>query len=237
MHKRTGSITSPAMKRSALVLTLLLVAAACGDDDTAATTAATTVPTTVATTTTTTTLAESTTTAPAPTTTAATTTTVADGPEGVVFQIASVTFGAGPMVVIYNIGDEGGSLAGHWLCQRPSYAALPEVTLEPGEGIAISLGGNVFLPPPGIQAADDVLNVGGFSATSGELALYSSNAFGSSDAIVSYVEWGGADHGRSSVAVGAGIWEAGAFVETTDATALIQLRSFNDTTPANWEAF
>jgi len=223
------------MKRIALPLALVLLLAACGDDDTSAeTTVTTAAPTSTSATTTT---AGDTTTTAAPTTTVAeTTTTEADGPTGVVFQIASVSFGA-PMVTIYNIGDEGGSLAGHWLCQRPSYIELPDITLEPGEGVAISLGGNVFLPPPGLLTADGQFNVGGVDGTSGELALYSSNDFGSSDAIVSYVEWGTADHGRSSVAVGAGIWEAGAFVVTTGDSAVIQITDFGDTGPSGWTAF
>lgn len=226
------------MKRIALPIALVLVLAACGDDSTGADTTTTTAATsTTAAETTSSTAAETTTTAADTTTTVAeTTTTTADGPAGVVFQIQSVSFGS-PMVVIYNIGDEGGSLAGHWLCQRPSYAELPDITLEPGEGLAISLGGNVFLPPPGLKTADGQLNIGALDPASGEIALYSSNSFGSSDAIVSYVEWGNSDHGRSSVAVGAGIWEAGAFVATTADTALIQITSFSDTSPAGWAAF
>lgn len=225
------------MKRIALPIALVLVLAACGDDGASAETTVTTAAPTTTSAETTTSAAETTTSTQATTTTAAeTTTTGADGPTGIVFQIASVTFGA-PMVTIYNIGDEGGSLAGHWLCQRPSYVELPDITLEPGEGVAISLGGNVFLPPPGLKTGDGVFNVGALSASSGELALYSSNNFGSSDDIVSYVEWGTADHGRSSVAVGAGIWEAGAFVATTADTTLIQLSDFTNTSPEGWTAF
>jgi len=224
------------MKRIALPIALVLILAACGDDDASVETTTTAPPSTTAAETTTT-AADTTTTAADTTTTAAeTTTTVADGPSGPVFQIASVTFGS-PMVTIYNIGDEDGTLAGHWLCQRPSYVEIPEISLAPGEGVAISLGGNVFLPPPGLKTAEGQLNVGALNPTSGELALYSSNDFGSSEAIVSYVEWGEGDHARSSVAVGAGIWEAGAFVATTADTVLIQVTTFSDTTPGGWAAF
>ena len=140
------------------------------------------------------------------------------------------------MVVIYNVGDEAGSLAGHWLCQRPAYAELPDFELAPGEGLAISLGGNTFLPPPGVNAAEGQLSLGSIDPTSGEIGLYSSNGFGSSDAIVSYVEWGNSGHGRSATAVQAGIWEDGAFVATTGETLSIFVADFGDMSPSGWSA-
>ncbi len=222
------------MNRLALTLALVLVVAACGDDDTGDATA-----TTVIATTQTSAAAETTTTTAAATTTSTTatiTTTTAASAGGAAFEIASVSFGA-PMVVITNTGDETGNLGGHWLCQRPAYQVLPDFELAPGESVAISLGGNVFLPPPGVLTIDDQLNLGGLSPSSGELGLYSSNAFGSPDAIVSYVEWGGTGHGRSDTAIEAGIWNDGGFVATTGETAVIQLTTLDSAGSSAWSGF
>lgn len=219
------------MKRLALLLALALVVAACGDDDSAGTTAATAAATTTA-------PVETTTTAPATATTAApeeTTTTAAAG-GGAHFVVGTVSFDT-PMVIIYNIGDGTGSLAGHWLCQRPSYQELPDIELAPGDALAISLGGDQFVPPPGALAFESPLNLGPISASGGEIGLYSSNSFGSADAILSYVEWGNSGHGRSATAVAGGVWEDGGFVATSDGTISISLEDFDDLTPAGWAEF
>ena len=223
------------MKRIALTLALVLVVAACGDDDSSGTTATTAAATTGVTTT-----AAPTTEAPttdAPTTTAAATTTApatTEGSGGAMFEITSVTFGAGPMVVITNLGDAPGSLAGHWLCQRPAYYELPDVQVGAGQSFAISLGGSVFLPPPGAITVEETASLGAFNPGSGELALYSSSSFGSASDILSYVEWGTPGHGRSGTAVEAGIWVNGGFVETTDETELISRTDFETVGPDGW---
>ncbi len=214
------------MKRIALLMALVLVVAACGDDeagDTTTTQAATATTTTAATVTTSDedvtedTMAEDMT----EDTMAEEDMTEEMTVEGAIFEITSVTFGA-PMVVITNVGTEAGNLGGHWICQRPSYQELPAIDVGPGESVAISLGGSVFLPPPGTLTIEGQFNIGGISASSGEIGLYSTNSFGSADAIVSYVEWGDTGHGRSGTAVEAGVWDDGGFVATTDATAGIQ---------------
>lgn len=229
------------MKRIALILTLALVVAACGDDDSGGTTATTTAPTTQATTTAAATTEAPTTTA-APTTQATTTaapttappTTEPAGPAE--FVISTVGFGAGPMVVITNTGGESGSLAGHWLCQRPSYFELPDVEVGPGQSFALSLGGDVFLPPPGAITAEVQGNIGAIRAEGGEIGLYEGNSFGSADAIRSYVEWGSAGHGRSGTAIEAGIWDEGGFVETTGDTPSISRSDFETIGSTAWVA-
>jgi len=157
-------------------------------------------------------------------------------PEGTIFEITSVTFGA-PMVVITNVGTETGSLGGHWICQRPSYQELPAIDVGPGESVAISLGGNIFLPPPGTLTIEEQLNIGSITPSSGEIGLYSSNSFGSADAIVSYVEWGNSGHGRSSTAVEAGAWDEGGFVATTDESAGIQQDTIFSMASSGWSGF
>ena len=228
------------MKRIALLVALVLVIAACGDDD--------------ATDTTTTQAATATTAAEVTDTTESMTedemaedettedeTTEEDmtesmSPEGTIFEITSVTFGA-PMVVITNVGTETGSLGGHWICQRPSYQELPAIDVGPGESVAISLGGSVFLPPPGTLTIEAQLNIGSITPSSGEIGLYSSNSFGSAEAIVSYVEWGNSGHGRSSTAVEAGAWDEGGFVATTNESAGIQQDTIFSMASSGWSGF
>lgn len=99
-------------------------------------------------------------------------------------QISSVQFGAGTAQLV-NTGDSLVDLTGLWVCNRPNYAELPALLLAPGEGIEIS--------------------VVGLTEAGGEVAIYTSNSFGNSDDIVSYVHWGSGG-GRASVAEVAGIW-------------------------------
>ena len=219
------------MKRTALTLALVVVVAACGDDDSGGTTATTATPTSGVTTT-----------APPatdpPSTTAAPTTTppTTDASSPAALEITSVSFGDGSMVVITNVGDAAVNLGGHWLCQRPAYFELPEVEVGPGQSFAMSLGGSVFVPPPGAITVEETASLGAFTPGSGELGLYSSSSFGSADAIVSYVEWGTPGHGRSGTAVEAGIWVNGGFVETTDDTVSIDRTNLDATGPDAWTA-
>ena len=108
--------------------------------------------------------------------------------------LRAIDFDAG-MVEIANTGSEAFDLAGHWLCNRPNYRATPAETIAPGTSLMVSLDGLR------IEASD------------GELALYrSTQSFSSVDTIVRYVEWGSTGHGRSGIAVIAGIWTDGDFV-------------------------
>ncbi len=209
------------MRRLAFLSVVVLTAAACGGSDGESTTT-----TTEPATSTTAESTVSTTVADATTTTAATT------GSGGQLVVTTVSFGASPYVVITNIGDETGSLAGHFLCQRPSYAGLPDDDVAAGEAIAFSLGGDGFTPPEGVTASDEVLDLGGLSNTGGEIGLYTSSDFSSSDDIISYVEWGSGDHGRSATAVAAGIW--GGFVPTTDATLSLVAQTLPALSADDW---
>ena len=99
-------------------------------------------------------------------------------------EVSGVSFDAGTAQLI-NMGDEPIDLTGLWVCNRPNYAELPAVELAPGDTIEIGVVG--------------LIDAGG------EVAIYTSNSFGSSDDIVSYVQWG-AGGGRAPVAEQAGIW-------------------------------
>lgn len=190
---------------------LILVAAACGDDDSPATTAAAT------------------------TTTAAPATTQPEAAGEAKFTITSVTIDAsGQGVLIQNVGSATGNLSGFALCQAPSYHTFGDIELAPGEFIAVSLGGG-FSPPSG---AKEIITagVGQISAEDGELGLYSSSDFGNSSAIVGYVEWGSSGHRRSSVAVGAGIWNEGDFVATSGAISTLSADAVPSDGAEDWTA-
>jgi len=210
------------MRRLILILTaLVLVATACGDDNESTPVTTSTTPATPVTDPTTTTITHpTTTTTEAVTTTgaASTTTTTPEeiGDSGL--RIAQVGFDAGPQegwVVIENAGSEPVSLAGHFLCQRPGYFRLPDVDLGPGDvfWIAVDEVEGLDGTAPSIGAGGAL---GAFSQVNGEMGLYDSNSFGDPDSILSYVEWGSTGHGRSSVAVAAGLWFDGEFVDGLD---------------------
>ena len=231
-----------------IVTAFALVATACGDDDTgpAAPPTATAAPPTATAAPPTATAAtgapQPTTAAPvataAPVTTVAPTATTAPAPTtpeappaepSVVFAITSVSVSpAGQDVVIANIGNATGNLKGFVLCQFPNYHDFGDIELAPGEFVAVSLGGDVFLPPPGAKETTTA-NIGTIRADDGEIALFTRRDFGNSDAIVDYVEWGKDDHTRSGVAVGAGIWNSGDFVATEGSTVFL----FANTSPTD----
>lgn len=218
------------MRKLAVWIVLVLAVAGCGDSTEETTTsvapAATTSP---AATTTATTAVEPTTS----TTSAASTEAPADSP-GAKFALTIVSLGDLGQVVVQNVGSEAGSLGGHWLCQRPEYYEFPDVELQAGESAAVSVGGDVFAPPPGAIAIEGIAEIGPFDPTDGEVGLYRFDAFDDPDAIVSYVEWGSSGHGRSATAVSAGIWLDGGFVETSDATGAILATSIPPTDPGDW---
>ncbi len=116
-------------------------------------------------------------------------------------QVSAVDLDAGTAVLV-NLGAEPIDLGGHWVCNRPNYAELPDVELAPGEELEIGVGG---------------VTEGG-----GEVAIYTSDSFSNSDDIVTYVQWGSGG-GRSSVAEQGSVWSgnpvqvtAGAIVLTGD---------------------
>ncbi len=232
------------MKISAVLLLIVvvvaLIAAACGGDENATTATESAAATTEATTTTT----RATTTTEATTTTGATTTTPATtqpAPEGAAnFEITRVDFGGDGFVEVTNTGTAAGTAEGLWLCQLPMYSPLPDVVLEPGESVWVTRGDGQGLTASGepIQVVPDAA-YGPLVAETGEMGLYVSTNFNvnfsSPGAIISYVEWGDSGHGRSSVAVNAGIWPEGGFVDVADADT-IGTAVAEPADPADWQA-
>jgi hypothetical protein len=127
--------------------------------------------------------------------------------------IASVDFDAG-VIEIRNDGTEPYDPSGHWLCNRPTYLPFPEGVIDPGASITIETAG---------------LNV---QPSGGEIGLYTERDFGSADAMIRYVQWGGAGGGRASVAGDAGLWPDGDFVDNGDAS--FSSSGANPVSSADW---
>ncbi len=105
-------------------------------------------------------------------------------------------------------------MSGHFLCNRPNYVSLPEETVAPGATTTVDLAGLAV------------------SADGGELGLYTSSSFGDASAIIRYVEWGSAGHGRTATAIEAGVWSEGDFVDNGGAN--ITSSGDDPTAAADW---
>jgi hypothetical protein len=182
----------------AMMLVLSLLAAACGGaDDSSVEETSTTAggeASVVGSTSTTAVGPESTSSTSAPTTssTGETDSEASDAVSPLV--VVAIDFAAG-FILIRNDGDEDYDLAGHWICNRPTYSQLPDEVLAPGDAVEI-------------EASAVRLN-----ADSGELALYTSSEFSNADDIIRYVQWGTDAHGRTATAIAGGVWQNGDFVD------------------------
>lgn len=165
-----------------------------------------------------------------------TTIPVETAPEGdAAFALTQVVFGDSGYVVVTNVGNGTGDVGGHWICQRPAYFAIPSTELAPGESVWVAAeDGEGLVAAQGVVAVVPAnRSLGAFSVTSGEAALFASSDFGDSAAIVDYVEWGSGGHGRASVAVEAGIWPDGGFVEVPEEAVAISGPG-QASTPQDW---
>ena len=160
--------------------------------------------------------------------------TTAAAPAPARFVISAVSLGDFGKVVITNLGPEAGSLAGHYLCQRPLYYEFPDVTLQPMESASVSLGAEFFVPEEGSVVIDGVAGIGPFDPLSGEVGLYSGDGFSRPEQILSYLEWGESGHGRSETAIAAGIWPEGGFVPTNADTGAILAITMPSSGPDDW---
>ncbi len=120
--------------------------------------------------------------------------------------INEVEYLVNDQIELYNNGNVSVDLSNYWMCFGPGqYFRIGDasatsvvngnVNLAPGEFLVIS--------PVVLSAPDDA----------GGLGLYANNSgFGDSANIRSFVQWGASGNIRESVAVEAGIWNAGGFV-------------------------
>lgn len=222
--------------------------AACSDNGGVPTTTTTTIgpsettsrPTTSAGDTTTTTTPTATTQPTATTTStslAATTTTTTLPPGQAMILVDEIVFAEAPYLLVSNRGGSVGSTAGMFLCQFPSYFELPAFDLAPGERIAVPLGDGEIPDLIGVIAKVEASNpIGAVSRLDGEVGLYSRSEFSSADAIINYVEWGSTAHPRSPVAVEAGVWVTGGFVEVPAEVLAIVAQVVPTTGPDDWFA-
>jgi hypothetical protein len=121
---------------------------------------------------------------------------------------------ANQWVEVYNTGDTPVDIREAWLCVPSSNTG--------GDNIYVTIDGQPIVGP-----GDDVLDPGEWVAvewdqivpTDGSVGLYARAAnggrpdFADAGRIVDYVRWGDTNEGREAVAVAAGIWTAGAFIE------------------------
>ena len=195
VRTRPGSL--PAMRDLMLALVAVaLLATACGGDEADATTTSTDV-------TTTSTEVEQTT----------STAAVRTQPVGAssFFAINEVGLGPDGYVSLTNFTDVPVTLAGLYLCQRPNYIELPDVLVEAGATVRVALGDGAGLENVVVTNA----SLGDLNPSDGEIAIYTSRDFDDSAAIIEYLEWGSTPHGRTNVAIAAGLWPEGSFAPTS----------------------
>ncbi len=116
-------------------------------------------------------------------------------------QIISEINASSGQVEIYNDQLGAVDVSTYYLCNFPDYSQISDLNIVCGSYL-IEVGEYLVVDGFPLVAAD------------GELGLYTEPNYGSSAAIISYVEWGTTGHFRSSTAVGAGIWQTGWFVES-----------------------
>ena len=107
-------------------------------------------------------------------------------PTKVIVQSVSLA-GDDGTVVLRNLAGVAITMEGWFICQRPIYWAIPSTTLQPGAEVTLHAGA-------GTNDASNFFASGGFGSLAGgqgEIALYDSANFGSSESIVSFVAWNG----------------------------------------------
>jgi len=107
-------------------------------------------------------------------------------------------------IKIKNFGTSEIDISSYWICARRSYGQISSMTILNGdfnlsEDEEVEFTSSVTL-----------------NSSSSDLGIYSSNSFGSSTAMLDFLQWGQADFsGRENVAVTKGIWETGDFIITS----------------------
>ncbi len=129
-------------------------------------------------------------------------------------QVAINEITANGEVEIINTSDETIDISSYWLCDRPAYEQLRNLTISCGD-LNLAAGASVTVVTSAITV----------NPAGDEMAIYSSSSFGSSSAIVDYVIWGNRSGStRESTAAQANLW-------TTDQRA----PAFSTTESLNWD--
>ncbi|MEM6628507.1 MAG: lamin tail domain-containing protein [Bacteroidota bacterium] len=126
------------------------------------------------------------------------------GPNGLTIVFNEFQFADLDQVELKNYSSDTIDISTWWLCAQFVYVQLSDD--------ALTITGNTNVAP------GEIVTVTGFNLDdqASDLGLYSNNSFANSDAMVAFVQYGGAGIGRENVAAAAGIWEAGDFI-TIDA--------------------
>ncbi len=104
-------------------------------------------------------------------------------------------------VELYNAGTTTIDISSYTLCNFPRYGVVSSnaVTL---------LSGSLLMAPGDITVVRWANNISPNGATSGEMGIYQMpGMYASTTNIQDYVQWGAPNHGRSSTAVSAGVWD------------------------------
>lgn len=198
--------------------------------DTTSTTSTTTIPSAA-----TTSETESSTTSSATTTEPVETTTTFVGTAD--FALTRIGFALRPHVVVGNVGSGAGEMAGYWLCADGNYYEIPTISLAAGESVIVSFGETPPDPNIGVVDVFDASAVmGPIDPADGEMALYRNPVFDAASEIVDYLEWGLPGHDRTSIAVTAGIWPAGGFINSSRLTLGLQVTAPPASGPEDWFA-
>lgn len=124
-------------------------------------------------------------------------------------------------VELLNTGSEAVDISELWLCVRPEYSQIADLNV---------LSGNTTIP------AGDYLVVewDAIQSETGEVGLYETDAFESTDALLDYVQYGAVGQGRASVAVEAGLWGEGTYVTAAAEGQTLAFLGGGSTPAENW---
>ncbi|TAI46856.1 hypothetical protein [Flagellimonas allohymeniacidonis] len=110
------------------------------------------------------------------------------------------------LIELYNNGNQTVDLSNYWMCLGPGkYFRVGDAAMTTivNGNLNLAPGEFLVLTPVTLEAPDDA----------GGLGLYANNdGFGNAENIRSFVQWGASGNARESVAVEAGIWNAGGYV-------------------------
>jgi len=127
-------------------------------------------------------------------------------------------------VELKNIGNQTVDVGSYWLCDFPAYERLQNLNV---------ICGDLVMEPGSLLAID---NFDTIDEADGELGLNVNSGFGSANNIIDYVEWGSTGHGRSNVAVSAGIWTTGAYVPSFENGQSLSNSCSGDDSLGEWTA-
>lgn len=119
-------------------------------------------------------------------------------------------------IELKNLGTSSVDVSDFWLCDFPKYTQISSGELKKDGSTTIAPGG--FLVISGWTLNQDA-----------ELGLYNSPNYGTSSAVVDYVEWGSNNHQRSATAVAAGTWTSGDFLPKIETGESIEYDGSGDT--------